>query len=50
VLPLLDELVAVIVERQGMSKREVIENALRTAYPTEYRALVAREEASKRES
>lgn len=50
VVPLLDELVAVIVEQRGMSKREVIETALRTAYPAEYRALVEREQARERPS
>ncbi|MGW2725102.1 hypothetical protein [Streptomyces sp. NPDC001492] len=49
-LPLLDELVEVVVATRGMSKREVIENALMKAYPTEYKALVARERARELES
>ncbi|MCG0069806.1 hypothetical protein L0F81_42305 [Streptomyces tricolor] len=44
--PLLDELVALVVGSRGMSKRDVVENALKVAYPAEYQALVARERAS----
>lgn len=50
VLPLLDELVAVVGESRGMSKREVVETALMKAYPAEYKTLLAREQASERES
>lgn len=50
VLPLLDDLVALVGDRQGMSKRDVVENALRTAYPSEYAELVAREQARGRAS
>jgi hypothetical protein len=50
VLPLLDDLVALIGDRRGMSKRDVVETALRTAYPSEYAELVAREQARERAS
>lgn len=46
VLPLLDDLVTLVVEEHGLSKREVIETALKKAYPAEYRRLLARERAS----
>ncbi|WP_179166882.1 hypothetical protein [Streptomyces sp. CB03238] len=49
-LPLLDELVAVVGDRRGMSKRDVVEHALREAYPAEYEALLARERARERAS
>jgi hypothetical protein len=42
VAPVLDELVALIVDSRGMSKRDVVEHALRTAYPDEYAALSER--------
>lgn len=47
--PVPQHLVAVIGQTQGLSKREVVEHALRTAYPREYRALVEREQAGERE-
>lgn len=50
VLPLLDELVALVGDNHGISKREVIETALMKAYPAEYKWLVAREQARERES
>ncbi|MFF4756329.1 hypothetical protein [Streptomyces sp. NPDC001270] len=37
--PLLDDLMALVGERQGMSKRDVIEYALKTAYSREYASL-----------
>ncbi|WP_411093589.1 hypothetical protein [Streptomyces sp. 049-1] len=43
VLPVLDELVALVQDEQGISKREVVEHALRTAYPAEYRRLTEQE-------
>jgi hypothetical protein len=48
VTPLLDELVAVVGEDRDMSKREVVESALMKAYATEYKALLARRQASER--
>lgn len=39
VSPLLDDLMALVGERQGMSKRDVIEYALKTAYSREYASL-----------
>jgi hypothetical protein len=44
--PLLDDLVDLICQTQGMSKRDVVETALKKAYASEYRALLAREQAS----
>lgn len=46
VVPVLDELVALVQEERGISKREVVEHALRQAYPVEYRRLMAQEDAS----
>lgn len=46
---MLDELVAEIQESRGISKREVVESALMRAYPAEYKALLARKQASERE-
>lgn len=43
---MLDELVALVQEERGVSKREVVEHALRQAYPAEYRRLTAEEDAS----
>jgi hypothetical protein len=38
----LDELVALVQDTRGLSKREVVELALRTAYAVEYQELLAR--------
>ncbi|WP_161990417.1 hypothetical protein [Streptomyces alboflavus] len=47
---MLDDLVAAVMDNRGITKREVIETALTKAYPTEYKQLLAREQARERES
>lgn len=50
VLPVLDDLVALVQDRRGISKRDVVENALKKAYPAEYKEVLASRRASEHES
>lgn len=50
VLPVLDDLVALVQDRRGMSKRDVVETALKRAYPAEYKELLASKQASEQAS
>ncbi|MFJ8166496.1 hypothetical protein ACIRBY_37030 [Streptomyces sp. NPDC096136] len=48
--PDVDELVAFVGDKQGWSKRETVEHALKKAYAAEFKELKARKEASERGS
>lgn len=47
---MLDDLVALVQDRRGMSKRDVVETALKRAYPAEYKELLASKQASEQAS